>query len=79
MKKEQSGGRRSFYPWKNRRPQPLEVKGRRKEEAQGEVRFYHHMSDGSVRRPEHARHVRRTLGLSPRQYRKALRAERRQS
>jgi hypothetical protein len=60
-------------PWKNRRPQPITVKRRFK--LRGVL--YHEMSDGSIRNPEHPRHERKELGLSPRQHRKLRKALRR--
>lgn len=66
-------------PAPNRTLRQPQVRRRWVEERQGGKHWYHQMDDGSIRRLEHGRHVRRALGLSPRQYRKARRAERREA
>lgn len=48
-----------------------------KEQRQGRTYFYQQMTDGSLRRVDSDREVRRVLGLSGRQFRKAKKAEQR--
>lgn len=60
-------------PWKKRGPRPVTVKRRWNEGGT----LYHLMSDGSIRNPEHPRHERKALALTPRQHRRIAKAVRR--
>lgn len=64
----------AVYPWLVRTPPTVVRKFR--EKRQGRTYIYEEMSTGTIRRAESDREVRKVLGLSPRQYRKARRAER---
>lgn len=66
---------RSSEPgWKQRKHSPIRIRRKIREKRQGRIYLYNVMTDGSVRRVESDRMVRREFGLSPRQYRKAKRA-----
>ena len=62
-------------PWQKRPPNPPRI--RRTFKWRGSP--MNEMSDGSIRNPDHPRHERKVLGLSPRQHRKLTKAARREA
>lgn len=65
-----ASGPKTTYPWSRREPIPVGRVRAWKEKRQGGEVFYEQHSDGSVRRPEHERHERSVLELSPRRHRR---------